>query len=76
VGGGRRRNCGQDVFFKKCTPFILALGKQRQEGLCDFQTSLVHREFQASQGYAIKQFLHPKYPSSPPPKTGKGTVLF
>jgi hypothetical protein len=40
-----------------CIPLILALGRQRQVNLCEFEASLVYREFQDSQGYTEKPCL-------------------
>ena len=45
-------------------PLISALGRQRQRAerqrqadLCEFETSLVYREFQDSRGYTEKPYL-------------------
>lgn len=40
-------------------PLIPALGKQRQAELCEFETSLVYRETQDSQGYIEEPLTKP-----------------
>jgi hypothetical protein len=48
-------------------PLILAVRKQRQVGLCEFEASIVYKaEFQDSQGYSVPVLKIQKTPTHPP----------